>query len=221
MPSPTGAPTLITFDIFGTVLDWNRGLAEAVERTTGRELLRSEFDRIIDVQGAEEQGPEFRTYRAILASSLVKVLKMRPDDADAIAERAGRWPLFGDAHEGLRKLMEIAPCVAMTNSDRAHGNDVEAQLGFRLTEWLPAEEIRVYKPSPRFWQEASERLKVPFGPDWWHVSAYADYDLRVAKSLGLTGVFVPRRHARPPKEGEAALTAKNLVELAVRLHAGQ
>jgi FMN phosphatase YigB (HAD superfamily) len=110
--------------------------------------------------------------------------------------------------------MEIAPCVAMTNSDRAHGKDIEAQLGFRLSEWLPAEEVRCYKPSPRFWHAASERLDVPLGAHWWHVSAYADYDLEVARSLGLTGVFIPRRHARPPKAGEAALTVKSLVELA-------
>ena len=132
----------------------------------------------------------------------------------AVSARAGRWPLFDDAHEGLRRLMELAPCVAMTNSDRAHGKDVEGQLGFRMSDWICAEEVRTYKPSPAFWRAVSERLGVPFGPEWWHVSAYADYDLGVAKELGLTCVFVPRRHARPPTRGEAAHTVPDLVALA-------
>ena len=85
----------------------------------------------------------------------------------------------------------------MTNSDRAHGAQVRAALGLELTAWICAEDVRCYKPSPRFWSEVSARLGVPFGPGWWHVSAYADYDLAVAASLGLTTVLVERPHSRP------------------------
>jgi 2-haloalkanoic acid dehalogenase type II len=213
-PKLSPRPALFTFDIFGTVVDWNRGLTDAVRRTIGRDLTRTEFDHLVDAQGEEEQKGEFVSYKSIVASSLVKVLRIRSDDAEAIGARAGRWPLFDDAHEGLRRLMEIAPCVAMTNSDRAHGKDVEAQLGFRLSEWISAEDVRCYKPSPEFWRKVSERVGVPLGPDWWHVSAYSDYDLGVARSLGLTGVFVPRRHSRPPLAGEAEHTVPTLVALA-------
>jgi FMN phosphatase YigB (HAD superfamily) len=107
--------------------------------------------------------------------------------------------------------MAIAPCVAMTNSDRAHGEQAQAQLGFRLSGWICAEETRVYKPSPRFWGAVSERRVVAPGPHWWHVSAYADYDLAPARSLGLTCVYVDRPHARP---GSADVTARDLASLA-------
>jgi FMN phosphatase YigB (HAD superfamily) len=107
--------------------------------------------------------------------------------------------------------MAIAPCVAMTNSDRAHGEQAQAQLGFRLSGWICAEETRVYKPSPRFWGAVSERRVVAPGPHWWHVSAYADYDLAPARALGLTCVYVDRPHARP---GSADVTARDLASLA-------
>ena len=183
---------LLTFDIFGTVLDWKTGL----ERSLGRPLTNPEFDRFIDYQGSDEQA-QFRSYRSICARSLVEVFGLDPQKADAIGAEVGRWPLFSDSAEGMRRLQAIAPCVALTNSDRAHGEEVQEQLGFRLSNWICAEEIRSYKPSLAHWEEASRRLGVPFGPDWWHVSAYGDYDLSVAAKLGLTCVFIARPHSRP------------------------
>jgi FMN phosphatase YigB (HAD superfamily) len=82
----------------------------------------------------------------------------------------------------------------MTNSDQSHGADVQKQLGFRMNGWICAEDVRCYKPAPEFWRAVSSRRSVPFGPDWWHVSAYADYDMETAAKLGLTTVFVERPH---------------------------
>jgi hypothetical protein len=45
--------------------------------------------------------------------------------------------------------MAIAPCVAMTNGDRAHGAQVQAALGFDLSSWICAEDVRCYKPHAR------------------------------------------------------------------------
>jgi 2-haloalkanoic acid dehalogenase type II len=192
---------LLTFDVFGTVLDWRRGLARLSER---------EFDRALDLQGQLEAGP-FRSYTEIVAQSLIQVGRIDAVTAARFGAEAGRWPLFPDSAEALRKLRTLAPCAAITNSDRAHGEDVEAQLGFRLDGWICAEEVRAYKPDERMWQAAAKKLGVPFGRDWWHVSAYADYDHETARKLGLTCVFVERPHSRT---GEADFAVRDLAELA-------
>jgi 2-haloacid dehalogenase len=197
---------LFTFDIFGTVLDWKRGLAE----TLGRAVSDGEFDRFIDEQGRDEQAA-FRPYRDITARSLRQLFGLDAARADEVGEQVGLWPLFADAAEGMRALQAIAPCVATTNSDRAHGAQVQEQLGFRLSGWVSADEVRSYKPSLPHWEEASRRMNVPFGREWWHVSAYGDYDLSVARRLGLTCVYVPRPHCRP---GPHDIEAHDLVELA-------
>jgi 2-haloalkanoic acid dehalogenase type II len=202
-------PRLFTFDIFGTVLDWRRGLREAVA-TTGAVMDDATFDRIIDAQAALESGP-FRRYAEIVAESLVQVLGMDRAAATAIGRGAGEWPLFPDSADALRRLRRIAPCAATTNSDSSHGRSVQRSLGFDLDEWICAEEIRAYKPDPRVWREAVKRTGIEPGPSWWHVSAYADYDLATARSLGLTCVFVNRPHARP---GPSDLSVADLHELA-------
>src|SRR4051812_49627786 len=109
---------LLTFDIFGTVLDWRRGL--------GR-LSDAQFDRAIDRQGQLEQGG-WRSYAEIVAQSLVEVASISALTAAELAAEAGNWPLFPDSADALRNLRAAAPCAAITNSDRAHGNQVQAQL---------------------------------------------------------------------------------------------
>ncbi len=203
-------PLLFTFDVFGTVVDWRRGLTEALA-ARGREVGPGDFDRIVDRQGALEQEGPFRAYRQITALSLVDVLGLDPAAADAVGEGVGTWPAYPDAPAALKRLMAVAPCVATTNSDRAHGAQAQKGLGFPLSAWICAEDVRCYKPDPRFWREVAARLDIEPGPSWWHVSAYADYDLGVAASLGLTTVFVARPHARP---GQAVHRVADLAELA-------
>ena len=53
---------LMTFDIFGTVLDWRAGLE--------RELGELDFDAVVDRQ-AELESEQFRSYTEIVAQSLV------------------------------------------------------------------------------------------------------------------------------------------------------
>jgi 2-haloacid dehalogenase len=197
---------LVTFDIFGTVLDWRRGLREAL----GGTLADQDFDRVIDRQG-ELESEQFRTYAEIFAQSLVDELGLPADEAARIGASAGRWPLFGESAAALARLRRVTRCAAVTNSDRAHGGQVQAQLGFPLDGWICAEEVRAYKPDPGMWRAASRRMGVPPGRDWWHVSAYADYDHATARALGLTCVFVRRPHSRP---GPADVTVDDLSQLA-------
>jgi 2-haloacid dehalogenase len=206
---PVARPSLLTFDIFGTVLDWRRGMRAAVAGAGGA-WDDGTFDRVIDAQGKAEGGP-FRRYADITAKSLIDVAGLSPAAAAEIGARVGTWPPYPDSAEGLRRLMRIAPCVAMTNSDRGHGPQAQAGLGLTLSHWICAEESRAYKPAPAVWRYVSERLGVPFGPRWWHVSAYGDYDLLTARSLGLTCVYVERPHARP---GPADVHVGDLIELA-------
>jgi FMN phosphatase YigB (HAD superfamily) len=84
-------------------------------------------------------------------------------------------------------------------------------MGLAWADWLCAADAGCYKPRREFWYAASRRRDTPLGPWWWHVSAYADYDLEVARGLGLTTVYVERPHRRP---GAADLVVPHLGALA-------
>lgn len=61
---------------------------------------------------------------------------LAPADAGAIGAQVGTWPLYPDSKPALRRLMCSVPCAAMTNSDRVHGAQVQATLGFQLSAWF-------------------------------------------------------------------------------------
>src|SRR5262249_22929033 len=158
----------------------------------------------------------FLSYRDITARSLVEVLGVEPRAADAIGAGLGGWPLFADSAAALRELLAHAPCVAMTNSDRAHRSGIERQLGVALRDWICAEDVKTYKPDVAFFRAVAARRGLEPGPSWWHVSAYADYDLEVARGLGLTTVFVGRPHARPGPATHTVDDLRGLAELVAR-----
>jgi len=202
-------PRLLTFDLFGTVVDWRAGLVHAL----GFPLDEAAFERVIDSQAADEQSG-FRPYAEIVARSLTTVLDVAPSAARAIGEGAGEWPVFGDAPAAFARLLARAPCGATTNSDLAHRPAIERQLGCALAPWICAGEVGAYKPDVRIWEAASRATGTAFGPQWWHVSAYADYDLATARRLGLTTILVRRPHHRPGTTDLVDRTFDDLAQLA-------
>jgi len=125
------------------------------------------------VQGELEQG-EFLNYADITSRSLRHVIELREEIAAEIGANVVRWPLYNESRAALGTLMRIASCAAMTNSDRAHGEQMQEQLGFQLDDWLCAEESHVYKPNPQFWHLMASRRSIKSSRRWWHVSAYAE-----------------------------------------------
>ena len=85
---------LMTFDIFGTVLDWRAGLE--------RELGELDFDAVVDRQ-AELESEQFRSYTEIVAQSLVDEVGLSESEAARIGANAGQWPLFPDSADALRR----------------------------------------------------------------------------------------------------------------------
>ncbi|MGZ6125350.1 MAG: hypothetical protein ACXWLR_10355, partial [Myxococcales bacterium] len=90
--------TLLTFDVFGTVLDWRSGLRAAL----GGRLSDEEFERVVDRQGELEH--DFRPYAEIVARSLIEELGIDAGEAARIGAAAGTWPLFPDSAAALRRL---------------------------------------------------------------------------------------------------------------------
>ena len=149
-----------------------------------------------------------------MAESLRATLGLDAAAAEAVAGTVGDWPPFPDAPAALARLAAVAPLVALTNSDADQGERVRAALGAPWSAWLCAGETGLYKPDPRVWDACAERTGVAGGPAWWHVSAYADYDLDGARRRGLTTVLVTRPHHRP---APADVIVPDLAVLADRL----
>jgi 2-haloacid dehalogenase len=193
----------LTFDCYGTLIDWETGLAEAfrpVLRAHGAELDDEDvLVRYGRYEAAAEAGP-YMSYRAVLASGLRGVaaeLGVEPteDEVAAFSGSVADWPAFPDSPDALARLKERFRLGVITNCDDDLFAASARRLGIEFDWVVTAQQARAYKPGERPFHAAFERLGLP-RERILHVAQSLYHDHVTAKRLGLTSVWIDRRHGR-------------------------
>ncbi len=203
VPVDLAAFDVVTFDCYGTLIDWETGLVAAL-RTALPGAAGVDDDVLLETYArheAEAERPPYRTYREVLAAGLRGVasdLGLEPGD-DAVAgfsESVRDWPAFEDSADALRRLHERYRLGVITNCD----TDLFAVSSERLAttfDWVvTAETARSYKPELAGFELAFEVIGVP-RERILHVAQSLFHDHVPARQLGLTSVWIDRRHSRP------------------------
>jgi 2-haloacid dehalogenase len=222
--------THLTFDCYGTIIDWEAGILAAVgpvlERH-GASLGEAELLQLYARFEAEQEAGEYKPYRQVLAAvmeSMGTELGFTPSEADLLAlpESVGSWPPFADSVEALQRLQMSFELVILSNIDDDLFAATERLLGLEFDEVITAQQVGSYKPSTRNFEFALERLQVP-REQVLHVAQSLFHDHTPAKELGFTTAWV-NRPSRCPGVGVAPPTRsspdlevrdlRSLVELA-------
>jgi 2-haloacid dehalogenase len=194
----------LTFDCYGTLIDWEAGIAAGLRRVLEPRGVHLDDDELLESYAhheAELEAGEYLRYRAVLARALRAVAAehgFEPGDpeVDAFAASVGDWPAFPDSRDALRDLRTRFRLGVITNCD----DDLFAGSNVRLGEpfeWIvTAEQAGSYKPSPRNFDLAFERLGLP-RDRIVHVAQSLYHDHVPAKAVGLRTVWINRRHGRP------------------------
>ena len=194
----------ITFDCYGTLIDWEAGLTAAFRSVLGAHGIAHDPEDVLTRyarhEAAAESGP-FKTYAEVLASGLRGVaaeLGFEPTDDEVarFSRSVEDWPAFPDSTGALHKLKERFRLGVLTNCD----DDLFAASNRRLRvefDWvITAQQVGSYKPDERNFRVALDRVGLP--PDRLvHVAQSLFHDHAPAKRLGLTTVWIDRRHDRP------------------------
>src|SRR5262245_890753 len=161
-------------------------------------------DEVLEVyagfEAEAEAGPYLR-YRDVLARCMGDVATHYGADSSA-AERAafgdsvGEWPAFPDSAAALAALHRRFRLGVITNCD----DDLFARSAERLAtdfDWVvTAQSVGGYKPDPRNFEVALDRIGLP--PERiLHVAQSLFHDHVPARRLGLSTVWIDRRHDRP------------------------
>jgi len=200
---------LVTFDCFGTLLDWRAALLTQNIDDAGF----ARFEKAsLDVQLSDAWTP----YRDVLQAGIKAAEpSISPARAGLFARDFGRLcPPFADARGSLRLLRDTVKVGLITNCDFSHGMDVTAALGTGFDVLVVAEELRAYKPTARAWDAGVRSViaRTAVTRDaWLHVSAWDHYDLGPAKERGLRTCFIERPGGTP--KAVADLHVANLNEL--------
>jgi 2-haloacid dehalogenase len=203
-----GTVEVLTFDCYGTLIDWEAGIAAglgSVVRAHGREVPGEELLAAFARHEAEiEAGPYLR-YREVLARACRGVcsdLEIAPSDDEvvAFAGSVGDWPAFPDSTAALAALAERFRLAVLTNCDDDLFAASNRRLGVRFDWIITAQQAGSYKPSHRNFELAFDRIGRP-RDRILHVAQSLFHDHVPARELGLRSVWINRRADR---EGSGA-----------------
>ena len=193
----------LSFDCYGTLIDWEGGLADALRPLRQRSGATSE--ELIDAYGpvehaVEEEFPGLR-YSELLEKvhqRLSEQFSVQPeaDAARAFGQSVGDWPAFPDSAEALRYLKQHFKLIILSNVDRASFARSNQRLGVSFDHIFTAEEIGSYKPDLRNFEYLLGRLSdAGIAKDQLlHTAQSLFHDHAPANRMGIASAWIDRRH---------------------------
>ncbi len=190
----------LTFDCYGTLVDWETGILEALRPILAAHRRQLSDEGILELYAALEaeiEAGEYRPYRAVLEEVVRRFgvrLAFSPtlEEAQSLPDWLRYWKPFPDTVAALRKLKTRYKLAIISNTD----DDLFAQTAQRLEvpfdQVITAQQARSYKPSLHNFETAVARIGLP-AERILHVAQSLFHDVVPAKRLGLTAVWVNRR----------------------------
>ena len=193
----------LTFDCYGTLIDWETGILAALRANLDAHRVHPSDDELLERYGQAEARAEagpYRRYREVLAASMREVLRpygIEPDDeaATAFGDSVTDWPAFPDSTAALQRLKASYRLGVITNCDDDLFAASHARLGIEFDWIVTAQSVGSYKPDPRNFEAAFARMDVP-RDRILHVAQSLFHDHAPARRLGLSTVWIDRRHDR-------------------------
>jgi 2-haloacid dehalogenase len=202
----TQRPKWLTFDCYGTLIQWDEGLLAAVQEILGnRGATEVEASRFIEVydrhEHALEQTPPHRSFREVSGQGLRLALEEfgldgSEKDAVVLTSRISAMPPFPEVVSTLGKLkaMGYRLCIVSNTDDDIIAGNV-AQLGGHIDRVVTAQQAGAYKPARRLFEYAHELLDVS-KDDVVHICASPHLDHAAARDIGFRCVWIDRGTGR-------------------------
>lgn len=202
----TPRPEWLTFDCYGTLIQWDEGLKAVVA-----EILRDKGDHSVDVdrliavydrhEHRLEQMPPHRSFRQLSTEGLQLALEelglaSLPEDSQRLAGAIPRMPPFPEVIESLARLkaMGFKLCIVSNTDDDIIAGNV-AQLGGHIDRVITAQQAGAYKPNPRLFDYAHEQLGVR-RDQVVHICASPMLDHTAARDMQFRCVWIDRGTGR-------------------------
>jgi 2-haloacid dehalogenase len=186
-----------TFDCYGTLIDWNGGIAGELGRLFGAEEAPRLLDRYHELEPQVQADDPELTYRRVLTLTLEQIaesegMPLADGEHDALARSLPSWTPFPEVPGALEEARARGWRLAiLSNTDRDLIAASKAQIGVPFDETIVASEIGSYKPGHRHWSEFFARTHADRAGHV-HVAASLFHDVAPCAELGLRSVWVNR-----------------------------
>jgi 2-haloacid dehalogenase len=211
----------ITFDCYGTLIDWEGGIRNAVKKIADKNGFNINLDEISDKYikvELEVEKEQYRKYHEVLALASKRLLKeegvaISDDEALEFSNSIYSWQPFPETHNSLAALKQKGyKLIILSNIDNAIIKRSIALIGIGFDGVVTAEEVGSYKPAYGHWQEMLKRFNTQ-KEEVLHVAASYTHDIIPAKEQGFDAIWINRNNEKPTREIKPDLEFNDLTPL--------
>ena len=228
---------VLTFDTYGTLIDWESGIYNALLPLSAKcatELSRDEIlQNFAQVESTQQAATPTMVYSELLSrvyQTLASQWQIEITEAEQLkfGQSVKDWPAFADSASSLQYLKKYFKLVTLTNCDRISYQGSNARLQIDFDAIYTAQDVGCYKPDPKNFEYMLKHLKSEFGfekHEVLHTAQSLFHDHVQAKEFGLATAWIDRRHdvdgwgatAVPPKVVSTDFRFNSMAEM-VKAH---
>jgi len=196
----------LTFDCYGTLIDWESGIIRALEPLLYRLKQTLSRDEILEAHARHESAQQRQTpmmnYREILAIVYKRLaeewgVRVRWAECVTYGQSIKNWPAFADSVEALRYLKLHYKLIILSNVDNESFVESNKKLQVTFDAIYTAQDCGSYKPAIRNFDYMLDKI-TSLGlesKDILHTAESMFHDHGPANHLKLASCWIYRRHA--------------------------
>ena len=204
---------IVTFDCYGTLIDWETGIAEAFLKTTG--LPHQDVIRAHAAIEPVVEREQYLPYRDVLTETALRVAQTlgKPiTDGTFLPASLPDWKPFADTNPALERLRAAGyrlGILSNVDDDLLAGTRRHFTVDFDLI--ITAQQVRSYKPAPGHFVAAKERIG---SARWLHAAQSNFHDIVPVNAMNVPTAWVNRRGETPLPGGVPAYEVRDMAGLA-------
>ncbi|MGF6606625.1 2-haloacid dehalogenase [Paraburkholderia sp. WSM4175] len=198
----------LTFDCYGTLIDWESGILEGLRPLLERARTPLTRDEILEAHARHESSQQNFTpakrYQELLPIVYKRMaeewgLPYTHEECVAYGRSIANWPAFADSALALQYLKKHYKLVILSNIDNESFAFSNARLQVEFDAIITAEDVGSYKPSPRNFEYMLQKLdqRGIKKEKILHTAESLFHDHKPANEFGLASCWIYRRHSQP------------------------
>lgn len=211
---------VITFDCYGTLIDWESGIAAAFIEAAAKDgvtLIRNDVLRAYENTERHVEAERYRSYREILGETAVRVAgalgwQCAPERAGFLADSLPSWQPFPDTNPALERLIAGGCRLGLLSNiddDLLSATREHFTVSFDII--ITAQQVRSYKPSHAHFLMARQRIG---NTRWVHAAQSNYHDIVPTNALGIDNAWINRQGQQPLDGGKPMFEFADLTGLA-------
>jgi 2-haloacid dehalogenase len=188
----------VTFDVYGTLIDWEKGVLDAFVKEAARDGFPLEKDQVIPLFheiSREVEGGSYELYAEVLRRTAVEMAKrmewqLEPSRSGFLPDSLQRWPAFREANPQLKKFVKKYKTGLLSNIDDKLLGQTRRHIPHDYELVVTAQQVRSYKPDPAHFKEFARRIGGKKG--WVHVASSHYHDVDTCLKEKIPVVWVNR-----------------------------